>query len=69
MKDKNTSKTSKICCPIKIHLLISGGALQAVAVAPEYVEKVEVCLYDADNNPEIEEDFEEITKNHTEISF
>lgn len=49
----------------KINILVKGGVIQMV-MSDNKDERIEV--FDLDNDPELEEDFEELTKNQHEIN-
>ena len=56
---------------IKINILVSGGAIQAIMAdsVKDTGILMDFSVFDADNDKEVIEDFEEITRTQQEFAF
>jgi hypothetical protein len=51
----------------KINILVCGGCIQMIMADDN--SKIDIELFDADDDPEIESDWDEVTKNQKEVNF
>lgn len=49
----------------KINILIQGGSVQSIMA--DSIKDVEINFFDLDNDPELESDWDEVTRNQIDI--